>query len=162
MTMQMTVTLAVAILCAGTASSTASAGQQATEPAHKTVLLTGCLQLADTKEYFTLKDAVTVPQTPAGQTVPSSSAAQTGARAPERIEYELRPASGVAESGIDAKRLGQQIGQRVEITARPTDDTAPAPQDPKVTAEQPKPRAETVQKIRLTVTDIKALGMSCQ
>jgi hypothetical protein len=141
---------------------TATAVQQANEPAHKTVLLTGCLQLADTKEYFTLKEAGTVPQTPPGQTSPSRSVPQAAKQAAERIEYELRPASGVAESGVDAKRLGQHVGQRVEVTARPTDDTAPAPPDPKVTTEQPKPRDEVVQKIRLTVTDIRSLGMSCQ
>lgn len=148
------------------AGSLAGAGIQAaqTDTAHKTVLVTGCLQKTDAEPGFALTSAETLSQTTPEQVSapPGAVAANTAAGL---AAYELRPASGIGENGVSAKELEQHVGTRVEITARPAEQRAPAPTSSStVTTPQPQPPPKVQEpqpKIRLTVTAIKPLGSTC-
>lgn len=153
--------MAIATLFAGPAGMSAFQSQDKSEPAHKTVLLAGCLERANPDSAFTLTNATTISRTTPEQVAPAP-VGTAGAKGSPEVEYELRPASGVGESGVDGKELGRHIGHRVEITARPIEETpAAAPGSEALLAEQPKPRDQAAAKIRLTVTTLKSLGTPC-
>jgi hypothetical protein len=159
----MRLTLLLVAVCA------AGAGLHAaqTDTAHKTVLLTGCLQRVDADPGFTLVQAETLSKaTPEQVSAPAVGAAANTPAAKEGnkdlARYELRPASGIGDRGVGAKELQQHVGKRVEITARPVEQ--PIPSAPSATVTAPKlspPLPEPPQKIRLTVTAIKPLGTMC-
>ena len=137
------------------------------EPAHKTIVLTGCLQKTDAEPGFAITKAQTLSRATPEQVSPAPAIGTSG-KPPANVadgvgEYELRPATGISETGVNAKQLQEHVGTRVEITARPIE--RPLPSTPSSDAiapeQQPKPRAETQQKIRLTVTAIKPLGSAC-
>jgi hypothetical protein len=128
------------------------------ESAHKTVQLIGCLTRTASDAAFTLTNARTVSRTKPEDVSPNA-VGTAGATRAELAEYELRSATGVGESGVDAKELGRHLGHRVEVTARPIEQVSP-PQSQPITAEQPKPR-DSAAKIPMTVTAIKSLGRSC-
>ena len=114
-----TAALVIAMLFAGPAGMRAQQPQKKTEPAHKVIELSGCLGRAHPESTFTLTNATTVSRTTPDQVSPSSRVGPAGNKRLPEIEYELAPASGV-DPGVDAKELGRHIGQRVEITARPS------------------------------------------
>ena len=157
--MRKTTAAAIVMLFGGPAGMGAFQSQQKSEPAHKTVLLTGCLEQANPESAFTLTNAITISRTTPEQVAPSPVGTAETKGTPE-MEYELRPASGVGESGVDGTELGRHIGRRVEITARPIEDTPAAPRSALPT-EQATPRDEAAAKIRLTVTALKSLGTPC-
>lgn len=140
-----------------------------TETARKTVLLAGCLQKTDAEPGFALTGATTLSQaTPEQVSAPvgttgNAPAAPAGEKA--LANYELRPVTGVGESGVTAKELEPHVGTRVEITARPVDQPAPANPLPKVIApSQPPQQAQSREappRIRLTVSTVKPLGAPC-
>ena len=134
--------------------------QEKSEPAHKTVRLTGCVERANPDSAFTLTNATTVSRTTPEQ-VARSPVGTAGTQGTPEIKYELRPASGVGESGVNGKELERHIGQRVEITARPVEETSAAvPRSEALPTEQPE-RDPAAAKIRLTVATLKSLGTPC-
>ena len=161
----MTATLLLVTLYAAGGNHAADAGVQASQPetAHKTVLLTGCLQKTAAEPGFALTRAETLSHTTPEQV--STPAVGTGGKTPqEPVSYELRPASGIGENGVSAKALEQHVGSRVEITARPAEQAPPSTSSSKVITPAPQPPPQTQepqQKIRLTVTAIKPLGSTC-
>jgi hypothetical protein len=162
--MRRATTVAIAMLFAGPAAIGAVQPQNKSEPAHKTVLLTGCLERTSPDSAFTLTNATTLSRTTPEQAAPSpaGTTGTKGTKGTPEIEYELRPVSSVGESGVDAKELGRHIGQRVEITARPIEEAPAAAPGPEVSpAEQPKPPDPAAARIRLTVTTLKSLGTPC-
>ena len=138
-----------------------------TDTAHKTVLLAGCLQKTDTEPGFALTRAATLStatpeqvSAPAVGTTGNTPAPPTGEKG--LATYELRPVTGVGESGVTAKELEQHVGTRVEITARPVDQPAPAaPSSKVVTPPPPAQPSEAPARIRLTVSTLKPLGSPC-
>lgn len=155
-----TTAVAIAVMVAGPAGMGAQQSQEKSEPAHKTVLLTGCVARANPDSAFTLTNATTLSRTTPEQVAPSP-VGTAGTRGTPEIEYELRPAIGVGESGIDRKELERHIGQRVEITARPIEEApAAAPPSKALPTEQPQARDQAA-RIRLTVTALKSLGAPC-
>ena len=159
--MRRTTALAIAMLFAGPSGIVAEQSKEKSEPAHKTVLLTGCLGRANPDSAFTLTNATTVSRTTPEQ-VSSSSAGPAGSKRTPETVYELMPVSGVGESGVDGEELGRHIGQRVEVTARPIEEApAAAPQSKAVPAQPRTPEDQAAARIRLTVTAIKSLGAPC-
>jgi hypothetical protein len=153
--------LAIAVMSAAPAVMGAQQSQLKSEPAHKTVLLTGCLERVRPESPFTLTNATSVSRTTPEQVSPSPVGTAGTPRTPE-MEYELRPVTGVSESGVDEKELARHIGRRVEITARPIEEApAPAPTPATSATESPKARDQAAAKTRLTVTAITSLGMPC-
>ncbi len=159
--MRSTTAVAIAMLFAGPAGMRALPSQEKSEPAHKTVLLTGCVEQAKPDSAFMLTNATTVSRTTPEQVAPGA-VGTTGTKGTPEAKYELRPASGVGESGVGEEELGRHIGQRVEITARPADEPpAAAPHSKALPTDQPEPRDPAAATIRLTVTTLKSLGTPC-
>ena len=151
----LTTTLAAITLAFAPAFARAQEQSKPAEPAHKTVLLTGCLQPGADAATFKLTHA-SPSQRPSAEAPPAASAATVGTVGETR-DYELTSDSS---SKTDLK-LSTYIGRRVEVTARPL-AAAPAPSSGRaeagLTAEskanEPKPE-------RLMVTAIARRSGSC-
>jgi hypothetical protein len=135
----------------------AYAQNPAPEPAHKTMVLTGCLQAGASPSLFKLTNASSSGS--AGQT---AQPLQAQSAAPGKLEFELTLAG--APLGIDEQKvdLRAHVGHRVEINARPTDPSPPAvaakPGDP--TPANAPPEDKPVE--RVTVVAIKHLAADCR
>ena len=126
-----------------------------TEPAHKTMLLTGCLQPGADAATFKLTHA-SASQRPSVEATTAASPATVGTVGQTR-DYELTSDSS---SKTDLK-LSTYIGRRVEVTARPL-DAAPAASSGRAEAGlTAEPKASEPKPERLIVTAISRVSASC-
>ena len=129
---------------------------QNTEPAHKTLALTGCLHKTANESAFRLTDATRISRTSPAQVSPTG----TSDTSAEPTEYELKAVTSIGENGVRREELQRHVGQKVEVAARPYEETPPAPASPKVLDEsQSNPREQP--KLLLTVTAIKSISPTC-
>jgi hypothetical protein len=127
-------------------------------PAHKTMMLSGCLAAGSDASTFRLTNAVPNAQATAVQ---PEAVATSGKRA----VYELKAESRLDSQTVAPVDLKALVGRQVEITARPDDSvavSAPATNAgaPTAAPDAAKPAEEKVE--RLTVTTIKQLAASCR
>jgi len=151
----------VAALCLLTIAAGAQeanrAQQPPPEPAHNTVVLTGCLAVGSDESGFKLTNA-----TPNAQA--SASQPQAVGTSGDRAEYQVRAEKNLDQPGITPIDLKQFVGRQVELTARISDEPAStepakAAGEAKVDADPAKP-AETKGR-PLTVTAVKQLLPTC-
>jgi hypothetical protein len=129
----------------------------APEPAHKTMLLTGCLQTGTSPSIFKLTNASSSAE--AGRTaqpVTSRSATQG------KLEFELTSAGAPLEVDAQKVDLKPHVGHWVEINARPP-ETAPPAVAPKPGDPSPaKAPTEDKPVERVIVVAIKHLAPACR
>lgn len=99
--------------------------------AHDVYVLRGCLEGPEGIEEFMLTGATADgPAPPATEAEPDEAEPdepESGeAAAPQMMTYQLRPVSGIHESGVTAEELRMHVGSLVEVTVRPP-DPAPGP-----------------------------------
>ena len=127
--------------------------------AHDVYVLSGCLEAGpEATEEFVLTDA-----TANGPAPPSAEAASGETGAPQTT-YQLRPVSGITESGVEADELRIHVGFLVELTVRPP-DPAPAPEtspgvSPAENVAVPEAVTEPVPEI-FSVTAVTRQGGEC-
>ena len=148
-------TLAAITLAVAPALTRAQEQAKPTEPAHKTVVLTGCLQPGADAATFKLTHA-SPSQRPSVEPTTAASPAAIGTAGQPR-DYELTSDSS---SKTDLK-LSTYIGRRVEVTARPLAE-APVPSSGRAEAGlTAEPKANEPKPERLMVTAITRLSASC-
>jgi len=148
-------TLAAITLAFAPAFTRAQQQSKPTEPAHKTMLLTGCLQPGADAATFKLTHASTSQRRSVEATTAASPAA-IGTVGQTR-DYELTSDSS---SKTDLK-LSTYIARRVEVTAR-TLDGAPAASSGRAEAGlTAEPKANEAKPERLMVTAITRVSASC-
>jgi hypothetical protein len=141
------------------------AAHQLTEPAHRTMVVVGCLQRGpEGSTSYRLANASVpgpasgVPGTPgastAGQRAVGTSAAIT--------EYELTTEGGVDRSPTQSVDLDSYVGRRVEVTARPPEVEPPAPRTSPNAERSDGSKVAERKPPRLIVTALKQLSPSCQ
>jgi hypothetical protein len=131
----------------------------APEPAHKTMVLTGCLQSGSSPSLFKLTNASS--STAAGSTgqpipLPSAARGTSGLTS----EFELTTAGSQLQIDEQKIDLREHVGHRVEINARPTAPSPPVtpkPGDPAAT----KAPAEDKPIERVTVVALKHIAAVC-
>jgi hypothetical protein len=139
----------------------AAQAQQPNEPAHKTILLTGCLHQGPDRQIFKLSDATLLaPAT----SIPGSLSPQQPAGTVGGIpEYELTTEASVHRSGAERVDLNSYVGRRVEVTARPPEIAPSSPNSaPSNSAVRTDAKADEQKPPRLIVTAIKQASSSCQ
>jgi hypothetical protein len=137
----------------------AAQAQQPNEPAHKTMLLTGCLHPGPDRQIFKLSDATLLaPAT----SINGSSSPQAAGTVGGIPEYELTTEGSVHRSGPERVDLNSYVGRRVEVTARPP-EIAPSPNSASSnSAVRTDAKADEQKPPRLIVTAIKQASSSCQ
>jgi hypothetical protein len=130
--------------------------QQPNEPAHKTMMVTGCLQPTPDKLIFKLTDATL--QAPVTGASPAGPVGTVG----KNVEFELTTESSVDRAGTEAVELSRYVGRRVHVAGRPW-EIAPAPStSPGSTSAGPEPKVNERKPPRLIVTEISQVSSSCQ
>ena len=128
----------------------------ANPPAHNVFVATGCLKApVGPAAAFTLTDASSTGR------AASSRGAETGAvgTAGLKTSYELQPAVGVSEQGMDADALKAHAGRRVEVTLRPIEPVAAPAPAANLGVQPGKPNDVPPQ--RFSVSAIKRVTGSC-
>jgi hypothetical protein len=134
--------------------------QQPNEPAHKTMMVTGCLQPAPDKLVFKLTDATL--QAPVTGLTGSAPPAGPVGTVGKNLEFELTTDSGVERGGTGAVERSRYVGRRVQVAARPS-EIAPSPSTSSgSTSAGPEPKVNERKPPRLIVTEIRPLSSSCQ
>ena len=126
-------------------------------PAHKTMLLSGCLVAGP--------DASTFKLTRASEIAPPSSQPKAVATSGTAGEYELRAEARLDTASVAPVDMKAFVGQQVEVTVRPVEAvpasaTQSAAGAPTVAPDPSKP-AERQTK-RFTVTAIKQIVATCK
>ena len=148
-------TIAAITLASAPAAARAQDQSKATEPAHKTTLLTGCLQPGSDAATFKLTHAS--PSQPASvEATTSVSAAAIGTMGKTR-DYDL---TSDPSSKTDLK-LSTYIGARVEVTARPVGSAPAASSGRAVAGLTAEPKEHEPQPERMMVTAITRVSASC-
>jgi hypothetical protein len=133
------------------------APSSATEPAHKVLVLTGCLSGgAATTPAFKLTDVSPLGQATPGRATDAGAVGTSG----QKESYELQPVSGLESKGLDADALKSHVGKRVEMVVRPIESLAPPPATGLAEAQAPKqvePRPQ-----RFSVTEIRRVIGNCE
>lgn len=146
------VTTAVACtLAAGGAKAQQDAAPEERR-AHEVYVLKGCLRAgAEATEEFVLTEANAIGPAPPAAEIESG---ETGAT---QMTYQLRPVTGIFESGVDADELRAHVDSLVEVTVRPPDlEPAPAPAPEGAAApEEPVPEV-------FSVTVVEPQGVACE
>jgi hypothetical protein len=145
-------TIAAITLASAPAAARAQDQSKPTEPAHKTTLLTGCLQPGSDAATFKLTHA-SPSQPPSVKATTSVSAAAIG----KTRDYDL---TSDPSSKTDLK-LSTYIGARVEVTARPIDSAPAASSGRAVAGLTAEPKEHEPQPERLMVTAITRVSASC-
>ena len=151
---------AACVLCAGGLEAQPEAAPEERR-AHDVYVLSGCLEAGpEATEEFVLTDA-----TANGPAPPAAEAASGETGAPQTT-YQLRPVSGITESGVEADELRIHVGFLVEVTVRPPDPApAPAPEtspgvSPAENVAVPEVVTEPVPEI-FSVTAVTRQGGEC-
>src|SRR4030095_6682877 len=92
----------------------AAQAQQPNEPAHKTILLTGCLHPGPDRQIFKLSDATLLAPATSIRGSPQQPAGAVGGIP----EYELTTEASVHRSGAELVDLNSYVGPRGEARAR--------------------------------------------
>ena len=129
----------------------------AAAPAHKVIVLTGCLERgADPAGPFRLTDASSIRQNTPGEAAEAAAVGTSG----QKASYELQPVSGLNAQGLDADALKAHTGQRVEVTVRRVEGAPPAPSTAVSPAiQEVKPIEPALE--RFSVTEIKRIAGTC-
>jgi hypothetical protein len=139
----------------------AAQAQQPNAPAHKTMLLTGCLHPGPDHQIFKLSDATLL--APATSISGSSSPQQPAGTVGRFPEYELTTEASVHRSGAERVDLNSYVGRRVEVTARPPEIAPSSPNSASSnSAVRTDAKADEQKPPRLIVTAIKQASSSCQ
>ena len=141
-------------LASARAAARAQDQSKATEPAHKTTLLTGCLN-PDLTPKRSSDSCVTEPAASVEATT-SVSAAAIGTMGKTR-DYDL---TSDPSSKTDLK-LSTYIGARVEVTARPVGSAPAASSGRAVAGLTAEPKEHEPQPERMMVTAITRVSASC-
>jgi hypothetical protein len=129
------------------------------EQAHKTIVLTGCLQAGSSPSLFRLTNASPSPeQGVAGQPSPAQPAPR--GTSGEASEYELTSSGSQADVDAKAVDLGAHVGHRVEINVRPIAPVPAVPPKPGDTAAAKSPVDEKLLE-RMSVVAIKHVAAVC-
>jgi hypothetical protein len=129
------------------------------ERAHKTLLLTGCLETGPDAAIFRLTDAQESAQTsPEAVAPPPPPVGTTGGTR----EYEVTPGADNAEL-----ELASYVGQKVQVTVRPVEPldvpSSPSPDAGRAKPVNPAPPAEAKPRIqRLQVIAVDSLKVPCK
>jgi hypothetical protein len=128
---------------------------QQTQPAHKTMRLTGCLQAGTDANTFKLTGA-SAPST--GEVTPPP-ARPTGTSGGVK-DYELKPAAEMKDT-----KLSEHLGHEVEILARPIETLPAAP--PSVETARPapitpEPSLDAPKLEQLAVIELTTRSASCR
>jgi hypothetical protein len=126
-------------------------------PAHKTMLLTGCLVAGP--------DASTFKLTRASEIAPPAPGPQAVATSGNAGEYELRAEARLDTASVAPIDMKPFVGHQVEVTVRPAEDVpATASQNaagaPTVAPDPSKPAEKKAE--RFTVTAIKQVVATCK
>jgi len=132
--------------------------QPATEPpAHKTMLLTGCLAAGPDAATFTLTRASEIDQ-PASQPKAVATSGNQG-------EYELKAEARLDTASVAPVDMKPLVGHQVEVTVRPVEEVPATAQNatgaPTVAPDPAKP-VEKKTVPRFTVTAIKQVLSTCK
>jgi hypothetical protein len=140
------------------AFAVAAAAQTPTaEPAHQTMILTGCLTRVANASTLTLADARKLSPSPAKN---SSGAASAVGTSGETADYEISADTRVDRTGVTTEGLLAHLDKMVEVTVRPVDDLAAAgPVSGPVTAEARPARGPRTEKV--IAIDIKTVAATC-
>jgi hypothetical protein len=140
----------------------AAHAQQPNVPAHKTMVLTGCLRPAPDKLIFKLTDATL--EAPVTGLLAAASPAGPVGTVGKISEVELTTDNGVDLSGTEKVELNRYVDRRVQITARPPEiaPSSPSNSPASTTSAGPEPKVDEQKPPRLIVTAIKQLSSSCQ
>lgn len=133
------------------------AQKAAEEPAHKTMLLTGCLVAGP--------DAATFMLTRASEVSALGSSSKPVGTSGSVGEYELKTEARLDTSSVAPVEMKAFVGHQVEVTVRPVEETAPsAPQTaagaPTVAPSPTKPVEKKTE--RFSVTAVKDVQATCK
>ncbi len=133
------------------------AKKAAEEPAHKTMLLNGCLVAGP--------DASTFMLTRASEVSALGSSSKSVGTSGSVGEYELKTEARLDTSSVAPVDMKAFVGHQVEVTVRPVEETAPsAPQTaggaPTVAPDPTKPVEKKTE--RFSVITVKDVQASCK